>query len=120
MPTIVENQFFTALVEWEVAPEHQQALIDGVADEVERHFNRFPGFISASFHASEDGRRVINYGQWLSKADWQQARASGDDESTAVIAEVVKRCGARSVKVDTFRVARIVANTATPNPEIKA
>ena len=35
MPTIDENRVFTAIIEWEVPPEQQQALIDGVADEVE-------------------------------------------------------------------------------------
>lgn len=28
-------------------------LIDGIADEVERRFKRYPGFVSASFHASD-------------------------------------------------------------------
>ena len=120
MPTIDENRFFTAIIEWEVPPERQQALIDGIADEVELHFKQYSGFVSASFHASEDGRRVINYGQWLSKEDWSRARAAGDDESTAVIAGVVGRCGARSVKVDTFRVARVVENAFTPDAETRS
>jgi len=29
MPTIDENRIFTAIIEWEVPPERQQALIDG-------------------------------------------------------------------------------------------
>jgi heme-degrading monooxygenase HmoA len=119
MATIDENRFFTAMVEWKVAPEQQQALIDGVADEVARHFKQYAGFVSASFHASEDGRRVINYGQWRSKEDWSRARASGDDESTAVIAAVLRHCGAETVKVDTFRVARVVENTFTPEAETR-
>jgi Antibiotic biosynthesis monooxygenase len=63
MPTIDENRFFTAMVEWEVPPEQQQALIDGIADEVERRFKQFAGFISATFHASEDGRRNVCSGK---------------------------------------------------------
>ena len=119
MPTIDENRIFTAIIEWEVAPEQQQSLIDGIADEVEQHFECYAGFVSASFHASEDGRRVINYGQWRSKEDWSRARAPGNDESTAAIAKVVSHCGAKSVKVDTFRVARVVENTFTPDVEAK-
>jgi len=119
MPTIDENHFFTPMIEWEVAPEQQQALIDGIADEVEHHFKQYAGFVSASFHASEDGRRVINYGQWLSKEDWSRARAAGDDESTAVIAKVISHCGAKSVKVDIFRVARVVENAFTPDVEVR-
>lgn len=94
-------------------------MIDGVADEVERHFKGYAGFVSASFHASEDGRRVINYGQWRSKEDWTRARAPGDDEATKAIAKVISHCGAKSVKVDTFRVARVVENPIAPNAEIK-
>ena len=58
MPTIVENQFFTPIIEFEVDPEQQQAMVDGIADEVERRFKRCDGFVSTSFHASEDGRRA--------------------------------------------------------------
>ena len=90
--------------------DHRAKFWGGVADEVERRFKRFAGFVSASFHASEDGRRVINYGQWRSKEDWSSARASGDDESATVITEVVSHCGAKSVKLDNFRVARVVEN----------
>ena len=119
MPTISENRFFTVIIEWEVLPERQLALIDGVAHEVEQHFKRYAGFVSASFHASEGGRRVINYGQWRSKEDWSRARTHGNDEATAAIAEVICRCGAKSVKVDTFRVARVVENAFTPDLETK-
>ncbi len=79
------------------------------------------GFVSASFHASDDGRRILNYAQWLSKEDWIKSRGSGDDDTvkiaeqtsspdkaTAAIAEAIKRLGARTVKVDTFKVARVV------------
>lgn len=111
MPTIDENRFFTAIIEFEVAPEQQQALIDGIADEVVRRFKRYAGFVSASFHASEDGRRVVNYGQWLSREAWAASgRGSDDDEASAVILEVIKRCGAKTAKVDFFRVARVVEN----------
>jgi hypothetical protein len=66
MPTINENQFFTVLVEWEVDPSQQQAFVDAIADLVEQHIENDTGFVSASFHASEDGQRVINYAQWRS------------------------------------------------------
>ena len=105
MPIINENQFFTPIIEFDVAPENQQALIDGIADEVERYFKSYVGFVSASFHASEDGRRVINYAQWRSKEDWvASGRVNEDDEATAAILEVLKRCGAEPLrgKVDFF------------------
>lgn len=111
MPTIDENQHFTALIEFEVEPEQQQALIDAVADQVEQHFKRYPGFISASFHVNDDGRRVVNYGQWRSREAWEASfNASGRDEVGAAIDEAIRRCGAKTVNVDTFRVARVIEN----------
>lgn len=110
MATIGNNRLFTVLVEWEVDPQHQQELIESICDQIEQHIKSDTGFVSAIFHASEDGRRVINYAQWRSKEDWGRSRASGDDEATAAIAEVISRYGAKNVKVDTFRVARVVEN----------
>ncbi len=83
MPAIKENHLFTVIVEWEVKPQHQQELIDSICDLIERHIKSAPGFVSASFHASEDGRRVINYAQWQSKEAWSRSRSSNNDEATA-------------------------------------
>ncbi|MBA3712686.1 MAG: antibiotic biosynthesis monooxygenase [Pyrinomonadaceae bacterium] len=111
MPTIDENRFFTPIIEFDVAPEQQQALIEGIADEVERRFKRYAGFVSASFLASDDGRRVINYAQWRSKEDWTASgRTSNEEESSAAILEVVKRCGAKQLEAHFFRVARVIEN----------
>ncbi|MBD2099959.1 antibiotic biosynthesis monooxygenase [Leptolyngbya sp. FACHB-261] len=111
MPTIEENRFFTPIIEFEVAPENQQAFIDAIADEVERYFKSYVGFISASFHASDDGQRVINYAQWRSKEDWTASgRVPHNDEASAAILEVIKRYGAEPLrgKVGFFRVARVI------------
>lgn len=109
MPSIHENQYFTPIIEFEVSPEYQQVLIDEIADEVERRFKQCSGFISASFHASEDGRRVINYAQWISKEAWAASgRTSDDDGATVAILKVLKRYGVEPGKVDFFRVARVV------------
>ena len=112
MPIINENQFFTPIIEFDVTPENQQAFIDRIADEVERYFKSYVGFISASFHASEDGRRVINYAQWRSKEDWVASGcANNDDEATVAILKVLERYGAtQRGKVDFFRVARVITN----------
>ncbi len=109
MATIDENRFFTVMVEFDVEPPFQQVLIDGITDQVEQYFPHFTGFVSASFHASDDGRRVVNYGQWLSKESWMESSsATGFDTVKESIAEVIKRCGARTTKVDFFQVARVI------------
>jgi quinol monooxygenase YgiN len=107
---IQDHGLFIVLVEWKVDPQHQQELIDSIGDLVEKYIKSDPGFISASFHASEDGRRVINYAQWRSKADWSKSRASGDDEATIAVAAAISCCGAKTLKVETFRLDRVVEN----------
>ena len=114
MPIINENQFFTPIIEFDVAPENQQALIDGIADEVERYFKSYVGFVSASFHTSEDGRRVINYAQWRSKEDWSRATAATSedetDETGSIILKMISRYATSEGRLDTFRVARVINN----------
>lgn len=53
------------------APERQDELLrllQAMTDEVTRHL---PGFISASFHRSLDGKQVANYARWSSEAAWK-------------------------------------------------
>ncbi len=53
------------------APERQEellALLQAMTDQVTR---RLPGFISASFHRSLDGKQVTNVAQWESEAAWK-------------------------------------------------
>lgn len=64
MPTIAEGGPFTRIVEFDIQPARQLALIDAIVGEVERWVRHCPGFVSSIFHASHDGKRVINYAQW--------------------------------------------------------
>src|SRR5690242_123494 len=50
-----------------VEPEKQQALLDHLAKFSETIIRTFPGFISATFHASFDGTRVTNVAKWESQ-----------------------------------------------------
>ena len=43
------------------------ALLDRATEEVMR---TLPGYISADLHRSLDGKRVVNFAQWRSKADF--------------------------------------------------
>ena len=52
-----------------VEPEHQQELIDVLA-EATTVMTAQPGFVSANLHRSDDGRRVVNYAQWRSRHDY--------------------------------------------------
>ncbi|WP_250122685.1 antibiotic biosynthesis monooxygenase [Chroococcidiopsis sp. CCMEE 29] len=98
MPTIHENQFFTVLVEFEVDPSQQYTFINEIAEQVEQHFKSYAGFVSASFHASDDGQRVVNYAQWQSKEAWQDSfHAPNRNEVQTSIDELISRCGAKTL-----------------------
>lgn len=68
---IAEGDTFTQIVRFDVPADRQLELIDAIADEVERWVRHRPGFISSTFHASFDGKHVVNYAQWKSKADFE-------------------------------------------------
>ena len=69
-PSVEEDSAFTQVVQFEVKPDKQGALIAAIAAEVERWVSRRPGFLSVMLHASLDGRHVVNYARWRSEADF--------------------------------------------------
>ncbi|MFD7898764.1 antibiotic biosynthesis monooxygenase family protein [Streptomyces sp. NPDC059743] len=49
-------------------PECQERIIGSIAQAVEETpVERHPGLLSANFHASEDGTRVLNYAEWTTE-----------------------------------------------------
>lgn len=110
MPTIEKNKTYTVLVEFEVEPEHQQQLIDALADQVEEKLRGYPGFISASFHATEDGRRIFNYAQWSSGETYKTFLERGSDQ----LEDVFNHFRAKLLKLDhPLHVVRVVESNAT-------
>jgi hypothetical protein len=81
MPSISEDGPFTVIVELDVDPATVETLIAEVADEFTRTFPGRDGFISASFHASVDGRRVVNYAPWTSREAWERATSLSADHT---------------------------------------
>lgn len=74
--TISTNEKVMTLINvFTVDPEHQQELIDVLA-EATTVMLELPGFVSANLHRSSDGRRVINYVQWRSKDDFGAMQAN--------------------------------------------
>jgi heme-degrading monooxygenase HmoA len=67
MTTIQHHSPYATLINvFTVAPDRARELVEvlqAATDEVMRHT---PGFISANFHLSTDGTRVVNYAQWQS------------------------------------------------------
>jgi quinol monooxygenase YgiN len=54
-----------------VEPENQDVLVRLLDQATEETMRHLPGFVAANIHRSLDGRRVANYAQWRSVADFQ-------------------------------------------------
>lgn len=54
-----------------VAPEKQEELLRLLAEMTEEVTRHLPGFRSAEFHRSLDGRHVANYARWESQESWR-------------------------------------------------
>ena len=52
--------------------ETQQELIDAWIRATETTLGKVPGIISAAFHRSKDGTRVVNYAQWRTSEGWEK------------------------------------------------
>ena len=68
-----KNLSFTQLIEFQINPQQQDALVAALSTQSERLAEGHDGFLSASVQVSEDGRRVLNYLQWQSRADGEAA-----------------------------------------------
>jgi quinol monooxygenase YgiN len=70
IPKISKGGYLTHFAEFRMKPENQQPMLDLAREEIVRAMEN-PGLVSANFHRSIDGTRVINYGQWRSQADFE-------------------------------------------------
>ena len=65
-PKIKQGQYITHFAEFRMPSENQPRMIELAKENVVKAME-LPGLISANFHRSLDGTRVINYGQWLDR-----------------------------------------------------
>jgi hypothetical protein len=68
-----KNRSFTQLIEFQIEPRQQVALVAALSTQSERLAQGHGGFINASVQVSDDGRRVLNYLQWRSREDGEAA-----------------------------------------------
>ena len=76
-PTIETGKYFVHFAEFTMKPENQPKMVELASSHVKPAMEQ-PGLISATFHRSLDGTKVINYGHW---------------ENKEAIAELVKKPG---------------------------
>jgi heme-degrading monooxygenase HmoA len=83
-----DNKVVTLINVFTVRPEDQERLATLLARVTEETMCKMPGFISASFHKSADGVRVVNYAQWASREAWEAIFT--DPEAKKHIEETMK------------------------------
>lgn len=75
MSTIEKDRKILTLINiFTVAPEKQHELVALLLDATQKTMRHLPGFISANIHRSLDGKKVVNYAQWASMADFEAMR----------------------------------------------
>ena len=86
MPTSADDKALIQVITFDVAAGRQDDLITVLVEQVERWVRFCPGFISSTFHASLDGRHVLNYACWRDEAslDGFTRDRRSDDLSAAV------------------------------------
>jgi hypothetical protein len=106
MARIIEDNIFTQVVQFLVEPDRQAALIAAITTEVERCVRHRPGFVASSFHASLDGRHVLNYAQRCTKADFEAFTRDPEGERLGAAVRAAKPlAGPEAVR---YRVARVI------------
>jgi quinol monooxygenase YgiN len=74
--TIRQNAEVVTLINvFVVEPGNQDKVMQILKEGTENWFSKQPGYVSASFHKSNDGRRIVNYGQWRSPKDIEAFRS---------------------------------------------
>ena len=74
MTTLDPRDGYTILINtFKVKPGQADALVAALTKATEETVKKIPGFVSANLHVSLDGKQVVNYAQWRSKADFERA-----------------------------------------------
>ncbi len=79
-----EREICTMINTLTVKPEKQQEVLDYLRYMTEDVVIQSPGFISANFHISKDGTKVINYAQWRSLEDLQAMLKNNPEHVTHI------------------------------------
>ncbi|PZO66979.1 MAG: antibiotic biosynthesis monooxygenase [Paracoccus denitrificans] len=72
MTTLDPNSgYFVLINTFTVDPSKAEELLAVLSEATEHGMRQRPGFVSANLHISTDRRRVANYAQWRSQADFE-------------------------------------------------
>ncbi len=65
-PQIIEGKYFAHFAEFTMTPDKQPRMVELAKEHIKPAMKQ-SGLVSATFHRSLDGTRVINYGHWENK-----------------------------------------------------
>ncbi|OAB53908.1 antibiotic biosynthesis monooxygenase [Pseudomonas thivervalensis] len=99
------NRSFTQLMEFDIEPQWQQALVTALSEQTERLATDHQGFLSASIQASDDGRRVLNYLQWQTREAGEAALRSFESGEQGFW-RLIQAHRAKAVTFGSFQVLR--------------
>ncbi|UVE43877.1 antibiotic biosynthesis monooxygenase [Pseudomonas chlororaphis] len=107
MYAFAQNRSFTQLIEFEIEPHQQSALVSALSVQTERLAQGYPGFLSGSVQASEDGRRVLNYLQWQTREAGEAAFQSFE-KGEQDFWQLLRAYQAKTVTFGSFQVVRSI------------
>lgn len=107
MASAEEKLPFNQLIEFIVNPVWQAQLVAALAEQLERYTCTYPGFISATVQASDDGCRVLTQTLWHSKHASQQALLNAESCEQDFMA-LLREHSVSAVNFNTFRMARTI------------
>ncbi|MDI2140415.1 MULTISPECIES: antibiotic biosynthesis monooxygenase [unclassified Pseudomonas] len=110
MQAPAKNRSFTQLIEFEIEPSQQSALVSALTVQTERLAQRYAGFVSASVQASDDGRRVLGFLQWQSREAGEAAFQSFETGEQDFW-QLIRTHQARTVTFGSFQVLSSIARS---------
>ncbi|WP_095137364.1 antibiotic biosynthesis monooxygenase [Pseudomonas sp. Irchel s3a10] len=110
MQTSAKNRSFTQLIEFEIEPRQQPALVCALAQQSEHLAQRYAGFVSASVQVSDDGRRVLSLLQWQSREAGEAAFCSFESGEQDFW-QLIRAHQAKTVTFNSFQVLSSIARS---------
>ena len=101
---------FTQMIEFEVIPACQLALVQALVERSELLASKHSGLMGASVQASDDGIRVLQYLQWQSRNAWEAATSSFEQEP---FLQLIRQHQAKGVNFAAFQTLSSVVRSTT-------
>lgn len=105
---------FYSIIEYDIdSPDMQNLFVELFAEVQEKFVAMYPGYISATFAASIDGKRIYNLVHWESEADFNHFEKVSDAKSRLearkqVISKLKDKAHFREVGSPRYRVLRTI------------